>query len=556
MSALKLFSILILIILPSLCSCRLTKNGHCVKNSTHPADTYPPFFKTPKVCDRNLTYTLVPLGDNFMFNCSYDSNPPSKVIWSFGRLNKLTGKFDLLGDIGNSSKLTINSVNLENEGHYTCTIFNDLGQISHSFFLHVNDKPLVYPIFKHKEEEFAAAVGDKVKLDCIYETEETSSLKFHKANRMNNYTYRELIALHNGKKRADYVLYLINSSYTFDQLTVESSPPLQSLSIDNVNETSFGIYMCIAKNRYGKSVKFINLKPKTPDYVKFVVFYIVSSVIVILIMLLVFQAYLKNRVKKKLMIEKHRSIVITKRIIIDYPALSKHSLIGDVIDAANLEMNSYNCSSAYPHIAIVKERKEIVGKAAVSDALNTNKESYEIPLDPAWEIDPNRLRLDETVGQGHFGVVQRAVLYDLPLASIATKSKQPAYKPENVYSNENQLNFNHIIEHFENNSLTNSITANNITAFSNNYYGIQDLALEPYGRLEFAKSTNNETNNNDQPKARGRVVAVKKLRMDYDDTDVKTFISEMELLKKYSDHENIIHLIGTCTQTGRCCDLR
>ena len=105
---------------------------------------------------------------------------------------------------------------------------------------------------------------------------------------------------------------------------------------------------------------------------------------------------------------------------------------------------------------------------------------------------------------------------------------------------------------FKNNSLSNHITS----AFSNNYYGIQDLQLDKYGHLELIKLNGNsdedDTNNNVQFEQRYRIVAVKKLKEDYNETDVKNFISEMIMMKLYGNHENIINLIGTCTQDGMC----
>lgn len=558
MNVLNLLSIFILIILPSLCSCRPSANSACVKNSTYASDLYPPYFKSFKVCAKNLTYTLVPLGDNFVFDCGYDSNPPSEAFWS--RFNKTTGQINRIDEFNNSSKLIINSVNLENEGHYTCTVRNPLGLIHHSFFLHVNDKPLVFPIFKHKEEEFTAVAGDKVKLDCTYETEETSTLRFYKANKRNNFTYRELVALQNGKWRADYVLYRINASFTFDQLTSERTPSTYSLSIDNVSEESFGIYMCVAKNRYGKSVKFIDLKQKTTDYWLIVGLFLVCATFIILFTTTASQFYRKNRLKKKLMIEKHKSYIIKKKIIIDYYGSSKYSLIGDATDAANLEMNSYSCP-VFPRVEIVRQRQEIVGK--MSEDLNRIEEFDYGVQDPKWETSRDCLILDETIGQGEFGVVQRGLLC---LPSAQSESNKPTYtkddaksgisKPNKTtptYANVDQLNYNFIIDHFEKNNLT-----SNITAFSNNYYSVQGMQFEPYGRLEFpaASSGRNETNNNQQTtqptQPNCRIVAVKKLKQDYTDADIKNFVVEMEMMKMYSNHENIINLIGVCTQNGRC----
>ncbi|XP_073948606.1 fibroblast growth factor receptor homolog 2-like [Choristoneura fumiferana] len=46
------------------------------------------------------------------------------------------------------------------------------------------------------------------------------------------------------------------------------------------------------------------------------------------------------------------------------------------------------------------------------------------------------------------------------------------------------------------------------------------------------------------------VVAVKKLKEDHSDADVTALVSEMEIMKKIGKHENIISLLGCCTQDG------
>ena len=564
----SLFSILYLLIILSSVHCfkssskspistNNNKPDNCVKNATHPI-YYRPYFKSKRICSKNVTYTLVPFGDQFNFDCTYDSNPPSTVVWF--KYNATTDDIQIIENSINHTRLTIKSISLENEGHYTCAISNEFGRIIHSFYLHVNDLPLVHPIFKHKEEEFSGVKGDRVQLDCSYKTDEDSHLKFYKANSLNNYSYEELSSMNDEEARADYVLHLINSTYTFDQLLASESS--SSLTIDNLSDDSFGVYMCIGENRYGRSLKFINLTRKRPEYNFFIVLYIISSIIVILMILLVFQTYLRTRDKKKLIIEKEKSYIIKKKIIIDYfdHGLNTNSTqLSTMVDTnGDFELNSYKNCPVFPRVEIVKE---IVGKT-MNDELNKNEDCFEIDLDPEWEINRNCLKIDETIGHGNFGIVQRAFLYNLPLTSTDSDSK-PVYVNNNVYSglngckndsksksnhyssiqymNTSELNYNYILDHFKNNNLNNNI----VTAFSNNYYGLQELGT--YGRLDLVKLTTSE-NQLEQ----GRLVAVKRLKDDYSENDVKNFISEMIMMKLYGNHQNIINLIGTCTQDGMC----
>lgn len=47
-----------------------------------------------------------------------------------------------------------------------------------------------------------------------------------------------------------------------------------------------------------------------------------------------------------------------------------------------------------------------------------------------------------------------------------------------------------------------------------------------------------------------KTVAVKMLREDHNDEDVKILVSEMEVMKRIGRHPNIINLLGCCTQGG------
>lgn len=546
-------------------------NPNCIKNLTL-SNQYGPYFKSSKICNKNMKYTLVPFGEKYNFNCSYESNPPSKVIWT--KMNKSTNSLQIIERLNNNSKLSIESTSLDDDGFYTCFVTNNLHSVSHGFYLKVNDLPLVHPMFKYNDEEFIGKQNGQINLDCTYTTDEISNLTFYKANHLNNYSYEELIKLNDYSKRADNVLYLINSTYTFDPLDNESNldeSPF-TLTIDHLTEDHFGIYMCVAQNRYGKSVKFINLKKEQPDYFK-IILYVVISIVFILMILIIFQVYLKNRVKKKLLLEKQKpkSYVITKKITIDY-GQTKADLNNQIMMQTNphsIELNSYMNCPVVPRVEIVKKRKEIIGDGTTNDQLNQMEDYFEIDLDPNWEIDRDCLKLDETIGHGNFGIVQRAFLYNLPLISKDISKNKSIYVNDNVYASTkksvfkatepsskqtspvtytdiNQLNYNYIIDHFKNNSLN-----NNITAFSNNYYGIQDtIQFGQYGRLEFIKSSNEETNNDNRFERKCRIVAVKKLRQDYNETDVKNFISEMVMMKLYGNHPNIINLIGICTQDG------
>ena len=232
-----------------------------------------------------------------------------------------------------------------------------------------------------------------------------------------------------------------------------------------------------------------------------IILHIISSIIVILtILLLIFQTYLRMRNKRKLIIEKERSCIIEEVVIIE----------------------------------IVKE----IVCQMVNDELNRHKHRFKI--DPKWEINRNCLKIDETIGHGNFGIIQRAFLYNLPLTSTHSFCR-PVYVNNNVYSSLNGCKSDD--SKSKSNHYSSIQYVDIVAAFSNNYYALHELGT--YGRLDLIKLSTSK-NQLEQ----GRLVAVKRLRDDCSENDVKNFISEMIMMKQCANHQNIINLIGTCTQDG------
>lgn len=554
------------------CSKRTVKPSECMKNSTDQIH-YPPFFKTSTICIDNKSYFLRPLGDDFQFSCNYQSNPPSSLHWF--KLNKTTGIFNQIGPI-NSTNLVIKSLNLEDDGQYVCLVENSLGSIEHQFYLHVNDKPLVHPIFNHKDEEFTSSIGGKVKLDCSYKTSESSNLNFYKANDLMNFTYKELVQLNDVKNQADNVLFSINSTFIFNRLDHNLISPQSphSLVLENLTDNQFGVYMCIAENRYGKELKFVNLKKKKPEYNFIIILYAVTSIIIILIILLIFQAYLRNKDRKKMYLASKQFCITANKIIVDYveakePSEEQMKNLLQIHDPS--EMNIYKnfpCRPLIPRISIIKESKAIIGK---TEAELDQSDFYEIQADFNWDIDSDRLVLDKEIGSGNFGIVQRALLYEKPQKKKV--EKKITYSNDDVYlknkddakikdekSDDSKLNYTSIIDHFKNNSLN-----KNITAFSNDCYALFSSQFEEqsakvdeyidftecYGRFGFTNSDDkNEKEIQKLDDQNVQMVAVKRLKSDFKEDDVKNFVLEMVSMKLNGNHENIINLLGCCTKKG------
>lgn len=70
--------------------------------------------------------------------------------------------------------------------------------------------------------------------------------------------------------------------------------------------------------------------------------------------------------------------------------------------------------------------------------------------------------------------------------------------------------------------------------------------LECLGEGAFGVVMKAEYDNN----AQIQIVAVKMLRDQHTDDDVKNLVSEMEVMKRIGRHPNIINLLGCCTQNG------
>lgn len=75
---------------------------------------------------------MVKEGEDVSLNCTADGNPEPEVKWHFKSQTKATGR--------RQTTLTISKASADDDGHYTCTATNDLGNVIRTVSLIVKSK--------------------------------------------------------------------------------------------------------------------------------------------------------------------------------------------------------------------------------------------------------------------------------------------------------------------------------------------------------------------------------------------------------------------------------
>ncbi|KAJ8982888.1 hypothetical protein NQ317_004318 [Molorchus minor] len=183
-------------------------------------------------------------GDLASLTCSvHKGDLPLNITWTHD--NKSIGYNEgiLISKAGSKiSTLSIDSVQGEHNGLYTCIVENEAGKSSYSAELHVNVPPQILP-FDFGEESVNS--GESASVMCnIHKGDIPITIKWFHNNRSLNY-------------RADVRLTKVSNK-------------ISALSIDSVQEEHSGDYSCLAENNAGKSVYSAELRIKvSPQIIPF-----------------------------------------------------------------------------------------------------------------------------------------------------------------------------------------------------------------------------------------------------------------------------------------------
>lgn len=91
----------------------------------------------------NFSRKRFQVGDSLNYKVDFMANPEAKVSWTFIDWNSKEPKElekRLIQNLGKSTKVVINSLNLSNFGEYELELKNDLGKIKREFHIQGKSK--------------------------------------------------------------------------------------------------------------------------------------------------------------------------------------------------------------------------------------------------------------------------------------------------------------------------------------------------------------------------------------------------------------------------------
>ena len=326
----------------------------------------------PKIITASLNEpknVVKPSGRAVRFNCSFSGNPAPQVTWFKGS-KKMTFRPN-----GDHFTVSNNSLYMENlspidAADYTCVGRNSEGKGSFTYHLEVMINDVFPPrIDKTLLKNLVVNPGESVSVLCDYESTYATLVRWFKE---------------------------VNGSLIPINATQEDS---HYLKIPHVTNQHTGIYTCTASNIYGLSKESIRIdvrdqpvmqeiyesQRKKTSYI--IVGLAISLLIVILIGLMKIYRLKKKRV---VTIRAQTSFIIRKKITVEHPD---------------------NGKSLSPFVKI--ECEKISGLDLQHEDMKRTLNEYHFPLDPAWEVPRDRIKLGPCIGEGAFGVVHEATAFGI-----------------------------------------------------------------------------------------------------------------------------------------------
>eukprot|EP00795_Rhopilema_esculentum_P011974 gene11974-2556_t len=424
--------------------------------------------------------------------CKAEGTQPISYRWSKEGRPLVQPKFTV-----SEFSLKIDSVDLSDEGTYTCIASNVFGSSVCNYTLHVTEivrsKPFLQPDFPRSA---TAHVGENASMEC-YE------LFSYKMGTMVDFRWFLWLIKPNATLEQDLhkLVSHANSTHNFRLISSLYYETMRKninnkylygvrLNLYNVTIKDQGYYSCVACSHLGCAFTTANLtvvqdtelvttslpivsgNRVSPNENKITYTIVIASgcaaIVVVVVIFIVCWKMLRNRDKKRELCAEDMTTdanLNKKNYIVKYNDSNGSKVISMTSSTTPLIHKSSLRSSFESQWSASFQRRSLQLPIALN--AETYRETLEIPLDREWEIDRESLILGETLGEGAFGVVVKA----------------------------------------------------------------EALCLIP-------KSGSVST------------VAVKMLKADATEHELHDLLSEMETMKRIGQHRNIINFLGCCTQNG------
>ncbi|CAK6951821.1 fibroblast growth factor receptor 2 isoform X4 [Scomber scombrus] len=321
----------------------------------------------------------VPAANTVKFRCAAGGNPRPKLRWL--KNSRPFRQEDRMGGYKVRSQhwtLIMESVVPSDKGNYTCLVENEFGAINHTYTLDVVERSPHRPILQAGlPANTSVYVGEDARFVCKVYSDAQPHIQWLKHITQNGSRY--------GPDGHPYVRVLKRSGI--------NSSDVEMLTLTNVTEEDAGEYICKVSNYIGEASQSgwltvipaaeKNPEPLPPDYVEIAIY--CAGVFLIACMVgIVVVCRMRNTAKKP-----------------DFggqPAVHKLSKQIPLRRQVSADSSS-SMNSSTPLVRITTRR---------SSAHDEPIPEYDLPEDPRWEFNRDRLTLGKPLGEGCFGQVVMA----------------------------------------------------------------------------------------------------------------------------------------------------
>ncbi|KAM6956473.1 fibroblast growth factor receptor 2 isoform 2-T2 [Aplochiton taeniatus] len=340
-----------------------------------------PYWTMPEKMEKKLH--AVPAANTVKFRCAAAGNPRPKMRWL--KNGRPFRQEDRMGGYKVRSQhwtLIMESVVPSDKGNYTCLVENEFGNVNHTYTLDVVERSPHRPILQAGlPANTTVTVGEDARFVCKVYSDAQPHIQWLKHILQNGSRY--------GPDGHPYVRVLKTAGVNTTDKEIEV------LYLPNVTFQDAGEYTCLAGNSIGISyhTAWLTVLPAnkeehltgltSPDYVEIAI-YCVGVFLIACMVVIVVVCRMRNTAKKP-----------------DFggqPAVHKLSKQIPLRRQVSADSSS-SMNSSTPLVRITTRR---------SSAHDMPIPEYDLPEDPRWEFNRDRLTLGKPLGEGCFGQVVMA----------------------------------------------------------------------------------------------------------------------------------------------------
>uniref|UniRef100_A0AAF5PGR0 Receptor protein-tyrosine kinase n=4 Tax=Wuchereria bancrofti TaxID=6293 RepID=A0AAF5PGR0_WUCBA len=374
---------------------------------TFPLQKVPPYFK---VRDEDAdTSVITPSGRTIKLQCKAGGQPEPQVIW-FNN-NKKVITTEVRRPVGTEFRLRKNTLEIEDvaesdSGDYTCEAFNSAGSVTRTFKLRVVDrmrsKPIIVPNILVNQTVDA---NSTVNFTCKVISDLTPHIVWMRIEMTNDSIY------YWNETDRKYIFRYTDMQSVENAIVTKTSQDSSTLTIVNVTVADQGMYACVSGNHLGHAIAnatltvnefhAMTLATGNPDTK-----WSRSSVVAVVFLFILFIFTLSTTLFYIFCIRKRSKAQIAEMEQFIGPVKKRVIVTKGLVDPEN---DGWSDMPSTYQIHVEPIATSGTRRPRLSSDL-TFLSDYEIPPDPAWEVERSRLHFVEMLGEGAFGEVWKAIL--------------------------------------------------------------------------------------------------------------------------------------------------